>query len=663
MKKYLLILLSFIFYLQVKGEYLADGFYKIIPANYIESALTYNGWGASQGEMPFIFKKSGAMVWFLNNSSEGIYIQVPGYNIALTVPNNENGESIIFSNMEPGVSIGEYSPYSNQIWIPETSGNNTYILRLKENPNLVATLKEKEPEKFEMILDEYTGNINQKWILNCEKTLEIRRQEIEQERKNKINNLNYEYVDLGLPSKLLWATKDIGSKSPEKPGYFYKWAEIKSHTSNREYDISKRKQLMNEAGDISGSPLDAARQFWMGDWRIPNLKEAQELVKNCKWEEITINGTKCFKVIGPNGNHIILPVTGYYNALKNEYESQDNYGLRWTSTRAIYKPGIVFSLGTSHNPEDPYRFVITQANYNDAMPIRAVIGKGIQDEDSFLAEKSGEAQGYAYVDLGLSVKWATQNVGAQNPWEYGSSFARGEIAPKEKFPETNSGYDLKNIGGSRYDAATQNWGDDWRLPSLDEFKELLSECSWEYVCIKGHYGYRVTGPNGNSIFLPSAGIGNYSGIEDREQDGVYWSSTGIVSSAGFTISRQSDKVFEGYVLEFDSDQREIVPLKIYMGASVRPVFGSSLKNSGYPSPLGHSYRGEKDGIQIMLEFISEDKLKVSATINGKPQTETIGWEQINDVIRTSGNVNMTIDKSGNTIEDMANYKTTFKKVK
>lgn len=603
------------------------------------------------------------MNWLINNSSEGIYIQVPGYNLALTVPQNENGESIIYSAMEPGASIAEYTPYPNQIWILELSGDNTYILRLKDYPNLVATLKEKEPEKFEMTLNEYNGDVNQRWILNCEKTLEARHKEIEEERKNKINNLFYEYVDLGLPSKLLWATMDIGSKSPEKPGFFYKWAEISKHTSNRDYDISKRRNLMNDAGDISGSSLDVARHYWMGDWRIPNLKEAQELVKNCKWKEVTINGTKCFKVIGPNGNHIILPVTGYYDTFKNQYEGQNNYGLRWTSTRAIYKPGVAFSLGTSHNPEDPYRFVITQADYNDAMPVRAVIGKGIQDDDSFLAEKSGEAQGYGYVDLGLSVKWASQNVGAQNPWEYGSTFVRGEITPKEQFPETSSGYDLKNIGGTRYDAATQNWGDGWRLPSIAEFKELISECSWEFVCIKGHYGYKVTGPNENSIFLPSAGVGTYTGIENREQEGVYWSSKEIVSSAGYTISRHSDKVFEGYVLEFDSDKREMIPLKIYMGASVRPVFASTLKNNGYPSPMGHIYKGEKDNIQIMLEFISDDKLKVSAIINGKTQTETIGWEQINDVIRTSGNVSMTIDKSGNTIEDMANYKTTFKKIK
>ena len=110
------------------------------------------------------------------------------------------------------------------------------------------------------------------------------------------------------------------------------------------------------------------------------------------------------------------------------------------------------------------------------------------------------------MDLGLSVKWAAYNVGAENPWEYGDYFAYGETEPKDEYTMENCLTYEKSIpdlaGNPEYDAATANWGDGWRLPMKSEIQELIDNCEWEWTELEGVSGYNVTGPSGNSIFLP-----------------------------------------------------------------------------------------------------------------------------------------------------------------
>jgi len=144
------------------------------------------------------------------------------------------------------------------------------------------------------------------------------------------------------------------------------------------------------------------------------------------------------------------------------------------------------------------------------------------------------------IDLGLSVKWASYNVGANSPEEYGGYFAWGETKIKSNYAESTSltyglsESELKSLGiiGSdgnltaAYDAATVNWGSAWRMPTLDEVKELLDKCSWQWTTVNGIYGQKVTGPNGNSIFLPAAGRRNGTEVGCyRGSSGYYWSGT------------------------------------------------------------------------------------------------------------------------------------------
>lgn len=143
-------------------------------------------------------------------------------------------------------------------------------------------------------------------------------------------------------------------------------------------------------------------------------------------------------------------------------------------------------------------------------------------------------KGHEYVDLGLSVKWATCNVGANTPEEYGYYYAWGETSNKTKFEygEKNSrtyGENMIDISGdSSYDAARANWGGSWRMPTEAEMEELLDECTWTLLTSQsGVNGYKVTGPNGNSIFLPAAGNREYSSLNYVGERGYYWTSTPI----------------------------------------------------------------------------------------------------------------------------------------
>lgn len=175
------------------------------------------------------------------------------------------------------------------------------------------------------------------------------------------------------------------------------------------------------------------------------------------------------------------------------------------------------------------------------------VGTSYGEEKSFTTKEKvntdtpddPETPKYEWVDLGLSVKWATCNVGASSPGEYGNYYAWGEIEPKDDY-YTNSSVtfglsisELKSRGyidsdgnlTSSYDAATANWGKEWRMPTSDEIQELRNKCRATWAVLNGAPGYYLTGPNGKSIFLPAAGSRSESELFSLGDSGDYWSST------------------------------------------------------------------------------------------------------------------------------------------
>ena len=153
--------------------------------------------------------------------------------------------------------------------------------------------------------------------------------------------------------------------------------------------------------------------------------------------------------------------------------------------------------------------------------------KNEEDDDD-----DDEETEYTYVDLGLpsGTLWAEHNVGALFPEGYGDHFAWGEIETKKEYTSDNcSSYhdDLGNIAGNpMFDAATANWGDDWRMPTLEEMFELTQECTWTWTEVNGVAGYQVTSKtNGNYIFLPASGFRVNGDLIDHNLYGYYWTST------------------------------------------------------------------------------------------------------------------------------------------
>lgn len=181
------------------------------------------------------------------------------------------------------------------------------------------------------------------------------------------------------------------------------------------------------------------------------------------------------------------------------------------------------------------------------------------------------------IDLGLpsGTKWACCNVGASSPEGYGGYYVWGETKTKSSYDEDNSTtYIISNselqsrgiIGAdgkltATYDAATTNWGSKWRMPTLDEIKELIDYCTWTWTTQNGVNGKKITNPNNNSIFLPAAGGRNGSDLFDAGSYGYYWSATPYSNSNSIS----------SYYLDFSSDYYSCGDYYRVNGYSVRPV--------------------------------------------------------------------------------------------
>lgn len=157
-------------------------------------------------------------------------------------------------------------------------------------------------------------------------------------------------------------------------------------------------------------------------------------------------------------------------------------------------------------------------------------------------EQGDDAGKVEAVDLGLSVKWANMNVGAKKPSGYGTYFAWGETKGKEYYSwktyawsKDDSEFLTKYSLNDRRtqlapvdDAAHAVLGGQWRMPTADEFDELVNpdNCTWEWTSRDGINGYKVTGKKtGKSIFLPITGFRFYADTQFRAINGIYWSST------------------------------------------------------------------------------------------------------------------------------------------
>lgn len=203
------------------------------------------------------------------------------------------------------------------------------------------------------------------------------------------------------------------------------------------------------------------------------------------------------------------------------------------------------------------------------------------------SSKKHGANGHEWVDLGLSVKWATCNVGASKPeysgWYYQWAGIQDVSDTKNDLCWANCPYHTgsdPDTDWTKYvpsldnhlvldpgdDVASVEWKGGWRMPTYEEWVELMdkSNCSWMWTSINDVYGYKVVsrkpGYVGNWIFLPAAGLREGKNLKYEGKRGIYWSS-----------SLETDSPYNGHIAEFHSDDFYMGGMFRFYGYSVRPV--------------------------------------------------------------------------------------------
>ncbi|MBR4155565.1 MAG: hypothetical protein IKU01_02520 [Bacteroidales bacterium] len=324
--------------------------------------------------------------------------QVKGGVPVIYVPNKskmpdtkENGVLYIIGSELTDLTVATVKPYNvtetsvqcegNILFVPESLedvrvrfGFN-YKSR-KDSRSFVKYVDElAEDRKFNLLLDElesgmtYTikafGHANGTFFFGEEYTITT--------SPNTGNEAGYDWVDLGLPSGTKWATCNVGASNPQDSGGYYAWGE--TDTKATYTSGTYKEELLNKIiGDISGNvQYDAATANWGGDWRMPTGNEMYELRDKCEWILTTINNRQVFRIIGPNGNEIFLPMAGYYD--KNNLMDSDYRCYCWTGTesavevlnRAIY--GYFYKKSDGKNELD----VTNQISRYVGMTIRPVL--------------------------------------------------------------------------------------------------------------------------------------------------------------------------------------------------------------------------------------------------------------------------------------------------
>ncbi len=371
----------------------------------------------------------------------------------------------------------------------------------------------------------------------------------------------HQWVDLGLPSGTRWAVCNVGASKAEQPGSHYAWGETATKSS---YTQATSKNNAKEMTDISGNKTyDAATAKWGKGWRTPTKAEFDELLHYCGWG-YEQKGGRWGALLGSsiNDKSIFLPVTGYKEGTKL-LDSSGN-GMYWTSTpytdnynngaHQYHFGGALGEMGVGERAE--------------GYAIRAVI----DNTDMVTTPSQGQINGHGYVDLGLpsGTKWATCNLGSDNSEYHGDFYAWGEItdildkkSPKNKTRDKQ----MSGIGGSsKYDAATANWGEGWRMPTKKDFEELMENCTWEWTTMGRAKGCKITSKiNGNYIFLPAGGSipknYSYSFPNNLGNFAVYWAST--PSKDQYNINADAIRISQKWVGTTTTDRKD--------GYSIRPV--------------------------------------------------------------------------------------------
>lgn len=337
------------------------------------------------------------------------------------------------------------------------------------------------------------------------------------------------YVDLGLPSGNLWAECNLGASSPEAYGDYYAWGEVEP---KQEYTKSNHKwykegapsqgftKYNNEDGKLTLEDEDDAVIQKLGNgWRTPTLADFRELTnqKYTTIEKTTLNGVAGYQITSKkNKKSIFIPCAGFKNSEKPQTRAisdDEEVAVCMTNLRRI--DNMVYNAWTFAFQND--RIGRYGKRRPDGISIRPVKGPGVPVPNDC-------------VDLGLAsgLLWAKCNMGTTDPTQLGDYYAWGETSTKKKYYSDNYKHfkidggikvlkynekDGKTVLDLNDDAARANIGAGYRIPTKEDWEELLEDCKWEAVTTtlseiidpsqtKVIARWKVTGPSGNSIVLP-----------------------------------------------------------------------------------------------------------------------------------------------------------------
>ena len=398
----------------------------------------------------------------------------------------------------------------------------------------------------------------------------------------------HEFVDLGLSSGTLWATCNVGANAPEEYGDYFAWGEVVPNKETytwattawvyyegsslrfSKYNTSEQYGAIDNKTELDPED-DAAYVNWGPEWRIPSADQVNELLTVCTWEWVEVNGVNCRKITGLNGNFILMPAAGQRSGTNTS--SLGTNGNYWSRDLYASNAGVV------NNPSNALKLYFSKTmktKTSSARNIGCSVRPVYASED---APTSGDERGDVnldgnisigdvaalidylltkewpdpnpvedYVDLGLpsGTLWATRNVGAEKPEKYGDYFAWGEVEPKDyyhgstyKWNDSETGtmhmskyctkeaygvVDNKIVLDPEDDAAFVNYPNG-QMPSQEQFEELIANCTWEWSQLNGMNGLLVTGPNGNTMFLPAAGYRSQNNIFSAGTEFNYWTNS------------------------------------------------------------------------------------------------------------------------------------------
>ena len=300
---------------------------------------------------------------------------------------------------------------------------------------------------------------------------------------------------------------------------------------------------------------------------------------NYDWLTITIDGTQILRKSGSyTGSYEHTFTTAGTHTLVAKY-TKDGSVNNGSDQGKIYNIKLSGSASSKNNSTADVDGDGT-VDVADVTSLVNIILFGNNESDDTAGETIGIPQ-----DLGLSVKWASYNVGAIAAWESGDYYAWGETEEKEEYSQStykfsgSSGFgqftkyyydNMLGLGGDgktkldyEDDVARVKWGGSWRMPTKRELDELRDNCTWEWETLYGVKGYRVTGPNGNSIFLPAVGF--RTGTEINSQQKIYYWSSTVYVIGGYTDAYIIDETYAGDDYFFDAVCGR------HCGLPVRPV--------------------------------------------------------------------------------------------